>query len=95
MITVLLTSTDDAVELDREYKRWTSGFKRKPDVIVAHKDLPFALAEHEHAKWNDERTQLTFRGVRVMALDDFFDMHADDLGLERTDEDPDPEADEG
>jgi hypothetical protein len=87
MMTVLLTTTDDAAELEREYKRWTAAFKRKPDVIVAHQNMPFGLSDHEHATWNGTKTQVRFRGVRVLALDRFFDMHASDLLEPRDDED--------
>lgn len=87
MIAVLLTPAAVASELAAEWQRWLDVHGKPPNVIVGHDDLPFDLVGAEHATVDDDGDgETTYHGVRVLTLDQFYDLHASDFGIDDEDD---------
>lgn len=63
--------------------KWRIVHGRPPMLIIAHADAPFAAADGTRlVKCNDEDgndTDTKFDGIRVLTLEEFYDLHADRL----------------
>ncbi len=82
MISVLLSNADSGEDLAKAWDQWIERYGKPPAIILAHEDLPFS--NHQDVSHDDEASTTTFRGVSVIDLDTFIDLHEDDLTATRT-----------
>jgi hypothetical protein len=87
VIAILLTKATTREELRADWERWVVAFGKPPDAVLGHVELPMAFPEQRN-----EETR--YEGVPVLTLDEFINLHAEDIDPDEDDEDDWPDEDE-